>query len=354
MGHKTRKAGIAYSNNAFIRYKKNPGYYNHREYFNNLKNAQNQRELNGDYNIKRVPVPSGYELQFEDDFNGNTLDNQKWGTGFKWGTFYGNPEFHGYYFPIDGLGPSGHSTIRVENGILKLDCISDTKQFDINNLGPRDVHRQLKLLKDCRWGNHYSNNPLWDIEFNAGAVFSKESWQQGWFEAEIKLPINKHMWCAFWLEGVQFWPPEIDVFEAFTDDDDHYINPVPNIHFGNNNNANSPDQSYRRAWYKPNLEYNFVPSDPDPMKLFAAPYRFVQFAVHWTSDFVKIFYDGELYREYDSDDLPPLYNDPDISMRIVLNNGVTNYYDNENDFGDDKPYESSTMYIDNVRVYQKP
>lgn len=73
-----------------------------------------------------------------------------------------------------------------------------------------------------------------------------------------------------------------------------------------------------------------------------------------TSDFVKIFYDGELYREYDSDDLPPLYNDPDISMRIVLNNGVTNYYDNENDFGDDKPYESSTMYIDNVRVYQKP
>lgn len=354
MAYKTRKAGILYTNDEFIRYKKNNGYYNHRTFFNDLNKEETDREVQDNYQIKRAPVPTGYKLVFEDNFIGNTLDNAKWGTAFNWGTFYGNPARHGCYFPVDGLGPSGIPTIRVENGILKLDCINDPKQFDINNLGPRDAHRKDKLLNNCYWGNEYTNNPYWNIEFNAGAVFTKQSWNQGWFEAEIKMPINKHLWCAFWLEGVEFWPPEIDVFEAYTEDDDHYINPVPNIHFGSNDNPNSPDQSYKRAWYKPNLEYNFTLYDPAPMKLFAASYRFVQYAVLWTSDFVKIYFDGILYREYNSSDLPPLYSNPNLTMRMILNNGVMDSYDPENEFGDDKPYETATMYIDNIRVYQKP
>ncbi len=294
----------------------------------------------------------GYELVFEDDFNVNTLDNSKWGTAFNWGTFYGNPARHGCYFPVDGIGPSGVSTIRVENGILKLDCIHDPKVFNIYNLGPRDAHREDSLLNNCVWGNDYRNNPNWEIEFNSGAVFSKQSWNKGWFEAEIKMPINKHLWCAFWLEGVEFWPPEIDVFEAYTEDEEHDINPVPNIHFGTNSDRNSPDQSYKRSWFIPNLEYDFSLSNKRPMKLFAAPYRFVQFAVHWTSDFVRIYYDGILYREYCSPDLPPLYSNPDVTMRIVLNNGVMDSFSVESECGDDKPFETATMFIDNVRVYQ--
>ena len=90
------------------------------------------------------------------------------------------------------------------------------------------------------------------------------------------------------------------------------------------------------------------------MKLFAASYRFVQYAVLWTSDFVKIYFDGILYREYNSSDLPPLYSNPNLTMRMILNNGVMDSYDPENEFGDDKPYETATMYFDNIRVYQKP
>mgnify|MGYP006943315577 CR=1 FL=1 len=41
-------------------------------------------------------------------------------------------------------------------------------------------------------------------------------------------------------------------------------------------------------------------------------------------------------------------------MRIILNNGVMDSSDTENEFGDDKPYESSTLNIDNIKVYQKP
>ena len=55
-----------------------------------------------------------------------------------------------------------------------------------------------------------------------------------------------------------------------------------------------------------------------------------------------------------SSDLPPLYSNPNLTMRMILNNGVMDSYDPENEFGDDKPYETATMYIDNIRVYQKP
>lgn len=37
-----------------------------------------------------------------------------------------------------------------------------------------------------------------------------------------------------------------------------------------------------------------------------------------------------------------LRNESKPTMHIILNNGVTNYYDSEHEFGDDKPYESST------------
>jgi hypothetical protein len=88
------------------------------------------------------------------------------------------------------------------------------------------------------------------------------------------------------------------------------------------------------------------------MKLFASPYRFVQFALHWTSDFVRVYYDGILYRDYCSPDLPLLYNNPDVTMRIVLNNGVMDSFSANSECGDDKPFETATMFIDNIRVYQ--
>jgi len=49
-----------------------------------------------------------------------------------------------------------------------------------------------------------------------------------------------------------------------------------------------------------------------------------------------------------------LYRDADISMELILNNGVSNEYDHDSTFGIDHPFANAPMYIESVRVYQAP
>lgn len=37
------------------------------------------------------------------------------------------------------------------------------------------------------------------------------------FECEVKMPIGKNLWFSFWLTACDDWPPEIDIFEGYTD-----------------------------------------------------------------------------------------------------------------------------------------
>ena len=49
-----------------VRYKKNSGYSNHRELFDDLKDFQQRRDDNNDYCLQVVSPPAGYNLVFED------------------------------------------------------------------------------------------------------------------------------------------------------------------------------------------------------------------------------------------------------------------------------------------------
>ena len=349
MSWKTRKA----TRNT-IRYKRNQGFFQHKDYYDILEQFQATRQANQDYSINTVNPPSGYNVVFQDDFNQGNLDNTKWGTGYSWGTFHRDPDSHGFYFPENGQGPTKNSIRVNSNNVLELDCVYDRKEYDVNNLTGRDSWRKDKLLECPDEGGYYFENPIFTIDYNGGAVFSKESWHKGWFEIELKAPVNKHLWTGIWMEGTQHWPPEIDLVEHFTEDDDHWIEQIPNIHTGaQNGDSTSPDWgTKKKGWLSPGNEYSFLGGKKDEMKLFAAPYRFIQYVCHWTNEFVRIYYDGVLFREYSTDAMDALYSDNNQSMRIVLNNGVGNY-SKGNMFGDDHPYENSTLYINKVRVFQR-
>ena len=88
-----------YASKNSYRYRKNQGYYNHRAYFDDLNQFQQDREANNNYNINRVTPPEGYLEVFSDQFSGNSLDTTKWDTGIPWGTFHTDPEQQGFYFP---------------------------------------------------------------------------------------------------------------------------------------------------------------------------------------------------------------------------------------------------------------
>lgn len=68
---------------------------------------------------------------------------------------------------------------------------------------------------------------------------SLESFDYGTFSADVLLPKGKNITCAFWLTGEGNWPPEIDVCEAW-DNNDSYLKflswrSTTNIHYRDEN-----------------------------------------------------------------------------------------------------------------------
>lgn len=134
-------------------------------------------------------------LTFSDEFNGQTLDTAKWGTGYPWGAANGstnaaNNEAQWYinadYAPTANLG-----TYTVGNGVLDIEQ------------APADAATQSLI-------NGY--------EYTSGMVNTDKSFSQtyGYFEMRADIPEAPGMWPAFWLLPTGGgWPPELDVMEVF-------------------------------------------------------------------------------------------------------------------------------------------
>jgi len=49
-----------------------------------------------------------------------------------------------------------------------------------------------------------------------GLIISVETFGYGEFKATLKLPNIPHAWPSFWIHAEKAWPPEIDVFEGYS------------------------------------------------------------------------------------------------------------------------------------------
>lgn len=139
-----------------------------------------------------VPQPNGiggtWELQFQDEFDGNSLDLSKW-----------RPNW---------LGSSDTAITKPINGLEKS-CY-DPKQVSLTN-------GELHLTAEKRTCNSW--------QYASGLIQSngKFNFTYGYAEARMWLPAGAGLWPAFWTDG-QNWPKdgEIDVLEAYGDDEATY------------------------------------------------------------------------------------------------------------------------------------
>lgn len=134
-------------------------------------------------------VPTGpngsWNLVFDDEFDGNSLDSSRWECGqfFGWSVINGERQ----WYDCDGVSVAG--------GFLTLTATKDG--------APNQP------------GSVTYDPPL---EWTSGAVFTRGKFepQYGAFEARVQCPTESGMWCAYWtFSSAGNWPNgEIDFLEV--------------------------------------------------------------------------------------------------------------------------------------------
>lgn len=130
-------------------------------------------------------LSGNWSLDFRDEFDGNTIDYNKWSTG-RWGrTTTGDTPFNtsieGAYFVS--------TNVSVSNGNLALTLTPSVKTLN----GKTYTYASGQVQSN----GHYFLTP------------------NTYIEARIKVPGCTGCWPAFWTVPNGQWPPETDIFEFF-------------------------------------------------------------------------------------------------------------------------------------------
>ena len=174
----------------------------------------------------------GWKLTFDDEFDGATLDAQRWNPKDPWGRER-NQELQAYVT----------NAFAVRDGILRIQA----EKADA----------------------FYGGKPR---SYTSGMMttYGKFSQEYGRFEIKCRVPKGKGMWPAFWLLPEPLgWPPEIDVLEILG----HEPNKVYTTHHFRD--AQKKHASHGGSWTGPDFSADFH-----------------VFAVEWSPEALVWFVDG--------------------------------------------------------------
>lgn len=160
-----------------------------------------------------------------------------------------------------------------------------------------------------------------------GLVASVNGFGYGSYEILAKLPKGKHLWPAFWLIHMEKYPPEIDVFEAYSNEKASYCNKwwrffnpwkiESNFHVRINESKVNVGAKRHRPTFR-RLENHFV-----SYKVIRLPYS------------VKILYNNRVVRSITNPKMLNYINQGD--MRVIINNGVRP--EATDDYYEESPFE---------------
>lgn len=275
-----------------------------------------QKVLSVESDIKKKQI-LGYELVWNDEFDGDSLDKTKWsyhyGIGFQ-------RELNGWSDYKLEYNTDREENVRVEDGKLILTAIKEKTPYE-----------EMEYTSGCIKTMSENNGPLFSTTY-------------GRIEARIKMPGGEGLWSAFWMRpedesiyGELEKPAEIDIAES--------IDGSAKMATGLMRYGNGEHKFFEGVQY-------FFPDDKNRMD-------FHIYALEWTPDEIKWYVDNRCFQVVDSwedeADVDPLdFVKPapfDVPFYIVLNLGVVDAFDRKVDFTyTEFPAE---MEVDYVRVYQK-
>jgi len=279
---------------------------------------------------KNMPTPvtpaildSHYQLMFEDEFEGTSIDTDKWNSSFLWGPYlHINNEEQIY---IDQLGrhqnhPSkpfsvGGGTLTIKAQEILPDALPAQEP-------PEDPI--WESYPSHQYVDTYNTSGGWVPSYTSGILTSYDEFKfvQGYAEIRAKLPSGGGLWPALWLlNGYYVGPqPEIDIMEmrgelpAEIHHSYHYFDDIGQL------------VSNASTHTKASGDYS---SD------------FHNYAVEWDRDYIKWYIDGEVTHTLNTSESSKQL------MYVLLNLAVGGNF-----VGPINANFPTQMEIDYVRVYQ--
>ncbi len=217
------------------------------------------------------PDTSGgqWQLVFSDDFDGPSLDTNRWHTCYWWDvdgcTIISNDELE-WYQP---------EQVSVTDGVLILRA----EPADIEASNGETYPYVSGMVSTGRSSSDLDEPPRFDFQY-------------GYVEASISVPDGTGLWPAFWMLPVtNESKPEIDIFEVYAD---------PGV------------AKMRLHWLDDAGERQRVAKDVEVPDLYDG---FHTFGLDWTPDHLRFFIDGAEVWRVDE-------NVPQEPMYLVLNLAV--------------------------------
>jgi len=144
-----------------------------------------------------------------------------------------------------------------------------------------------------------------------GLISSKTMFGYGHFEIVAKLPVGDNLWPSFWMWAESGWPPEIDIFEAYTTKNKGYFNLKSNSIYKVESNFHYKDIKTSQDTSTGAKRHFFGWKDPSK--------HFIKYSLNFTPDDISIFYNDKLVRSLDKK-LVPYFRDH--KMNVIINNSV--------------------------------
>jgi len=303
-----------------------------------------------------VQAKSGYDLVFSDEFNGSTLNANRWNAQLRW-----DGEFNGERYEYRVINGEDQFYVNILSDDQKhLDTVASRHnpfEFDGSRLAIRAKRNPMQQTK----GNK-TYGPLAEIvaqqSILSGAISTYDKFTQkyGYFEARMKIPSHIGTFPAFWLhhqkrawEGTK--RTEIDIME---------------------NLGHAPWYIYNSFHYNTNVsatnygDAHFIKPQPEGQIYTGVDYSqdYHVYAVEWEPGHITWLIDGEKVSELwnENVDYEKLY----LIINLAMGGDWTNFPTNSGGLGrpagehfptdnDLKPenFHNPALEIDYVRVYKK-
>ncbi len=167
---------------------------------------------------KKYDKLKAWNLTFEDTFNDNAINTDKWMNSYFWGEM-----------------------LLKDRYVLSGDrhYYTDNKNLNLNGNTLQIITKSEKA-KGKVWNHKYGFSEQ-EFDYTSGMLSTAQSFRQkyGRFEAKVKIDAESPVYQAFWLKGEKLLP-EIDVFKYNTDKKNQMLMSLSN---GNVKNANDAHNS---------------------------------------------------------------------------------------------------------------